>query len=178
MESDTYSTMFINNVNNYISVTDKGKVKLKGMYEYADFDKLGWHKNSSSMVIAKAAKAHLVDGIDYEEFIRLHRDKYDFLLRTKVPRSSSLVLVVDDEDVPQQNICRYYPSKSGGKLVKVMPPLEDSDEYRRIGIDTDYNIKTCNNIKDFDWKDLDYSYYIEETEKIISAINPDIIKQH
>lgn len=169
MEGDTYSAMFINNVNNYISVTDKGKVKLKGMYEYADYDKLGWAKNHSAMVIAKAVKAHLVDGIDYEEFIRLHRDKFDFLLRTKVPRSSSLILVTEDEEIPQQNICRYYPSKDGGKLIKVMPPLEGSDEYRRIGIDTDYNVKTCNSISDFNWKDLDYSYFINEAKKLLMS---------
>jgi hypothetical protein len=168
MEGDTYSVMFINNVNNYISVTEKGKVKLKGMYEYADYDKLGWFKNHSAMVIAKAVKAHLVDGIDYEEFIRLHRDKFDFMLRTKVPRSSSLVLVVNSEDIPQQNICRYYPSKQGGKLIKVMPPLEGSDEYRRIGIDTDYDVRTCNDINDFNWKDLDYSYYIQEAQKLLN----------
>ena len=169
MEGDTYSAMFINNVNNYISVTDKGKVKLKGMYEYADYDKLGWAKNHSAMVIAKAVKAHLVDGVDYEEFIRLHRDKFDFLLRTKVPRSSSLILVTEDEEIPQQNICRYYPSKDGGRLIKVMPPLEGSDEYRRIGIDTDYNVKTCNSISDFNWKDLDYSYFINEAQKLLMS---------
>jgi len=167
MEGDTYSAMFINNVNNYISVTDKGKVKLKGLYEYADYDKLGWAKNHSAMVIAKAVKAHLVDGVDCEEFIRLHRDKYDFLLRTKVPRSSSLVLVTEDGDVQQQNICRYYPSKAGGKLIKIMPPLEGSEDYRRIGIDTDYNVKTCNSIHDFSWKDIDYSYYITEAQKLL-----------
>ena len=139
-------------------------------YEYADYDKLGWSKNHSAMVIAKAVKAHLVDGIDYEEFIRLHEDKYDFMLRTKVPRSSSLVLCYDDEtEVKQQNICRYYPSKTGGKLIKIMPPLEDSEEYRRIGIDTDYNVKTCNNILDFKW-DLDYDYYLVEAKKLIDAV--------
>ena len=171
MERDDYSAMFVNSVNHYISVNTKGKVKLKGMYEYADYDKLGWAKNHSSMVIAKAVKAHLVDGVDYEEFIRLHRDKYDFCLRTKVPRSSSLVLVVNGEDVKQQNICRYYPSKTGGKLVKIMPPLEGSDEYRRIGIDTDYDIKTCNSIADFDWKDLDYSYYLKEAKSLIDSVS-------
>ena len=164
------SVMFINSVNHYISVTESGKIKLKGMYEYADYDKLGWSKNHSAMVIAKAVKAHLVDGIDYEEFIRLHEDKYDFMLRTKVPRSSSLVLCYDDEtEVKQQNICRYYPSKTGGKLIKIMPPLEDSEEYRRIGIDTDYNVKTCNNILDFKW-DLDYDYYLVEAKKLIDAV--------
>jgi len=170
MEGDIYDTMFINNVNNYISVTNKGKVKLKGMYEYNDFTKHGWHKNHSSMVIAKAVESYFIHSVDCEEFIRLHQDKYDFLLRTKVPRSSNLVLVVNDTDIMQQNICRYYPSKDGGKLVKLMPPLEDGGSIRRVGIDTDYDVKICNNINDFSWGDVDYDYYVNEAQKLINGV--------
>lgn len=170
MEGDKYEVMFINNVNNYISKTESGKVKLKGAYEHNEYTKHGWHKNHSAMVIAKAVEAELIKGIDHEEFIRLHEDKFDFLLRTKVPRSSSLVLVVDGEDIPQQNICRYYPSKKGGKLVKLMPPLTEDGDIRRLGIDTDWNVKTCNDISDFDWKDLDYQYYIVEAKKLINMV--------
>ena len=147
-----------------------GKVKTKGAYEVMPFDKLGFHKNHSAMVIPMAVSMELVLGVDHEEFIRLHRDKFDFFLRTKVNRSSNLVLVVDGEDIKQQNICRYYPSKSGGKLVKLMPPLVEGGEVRRLGIDTDYNVSTCNNVDDFKWSDLDYSYYINEAEKLIDAV--------
>lgn len=174
MEGDTYSQMFIRDVNNYISVTESGKVKLKGAYEFMDFDKLGWHKNHSAMVVPMAVKAHLIDGIDFEEFIRLHENKFDFMLRTKVPRSSSLVLVVDDEDVAQQNICRYYPAKEGGgKLVKLMPALIEGGEIRRLGIDTEWNVKTCNNINDFSWG-VDYKYYIDQAAKLIEAVSEDV----
>lgn len=174
MEGDTYKQMFIRDVNNYISITESGKVKLKGAYEFMDFDKLGWHKNHSAMVIPMAVKAHLVDGIDYEEFIRLHENKFDFMLRTKVPRSSKLVLVVDEEDVPLQNICRYYPAKEGGgKLIKIMPPLVEGGEDRRLGIDTDWNVKPCNNINDFSWG-VDYKYYIEQAAKLIEAVSEDV----
>jgi hypothetical protein len=173
MEGDTYSQMFIRDVNNYISVTESGKVKLKGAYEFMDFDKLGWHKNHSAMVIPMAVKAHLIDGVDFEEFIRLHENKFDFMLRTKVPRSSQLVIVEDDEDIPQQNICRYYPSKEGGKLIKIMPPLVEGGEYRRLGIDTEWNVKTCNNINDFSWG-VDYKYYIDQAAKLIEAVSEDV----
>lgn len=147
-----------------------GKIKTKGRYEVMPFEKLGFHKNHSAMVIPMAVLYHLIGMGDFEEFIRLHEDKFDFFLRTKVPRSSSLVLVVDGEDIKQQNICRYYPSKSGGKLVKLMPPLVEGGEVRRLGIDTDYNVSTCNNVDDFKWADLDYSYYINEAEKLIDAV--------
>lgn len=174
MEGDEYSKMFIRDVNNYISITESGKVKLKGAYEFMAFDKLGWHKNHSAMVVPMAVKAHLIDGVDYEEFIRLHEDKFDFCLRTKVPRSSKLVIVEDGEDIPQQNICRYYPCKEGGgKLVKIMPPLVEGGEWRRLGIDTEWNVKPCNDISDFKW-DIDYRYYIEQAAKLIEAVEMDV----
>jgi hypothetical protein len=51
------------------------------------------------------------------------------MLRTKVDKSSKLVLVSDEGvDVEQQRICRYYPSKNGGKLVKLMKALPDSED--------------------------------------------------
>ncbi len=93
-----------------------GKVKTKGAFEVLPFDKLGWYKNHSALVIPLASVGHLLNLWDCEEFIRLHKNKFDFCLRAKVPRSSKLVLVVDGEDISQQNICRYYPSKKGGKL--------------------------------------------------------------
>lgn len=171
MEGDSYKTMWIRDVNSYISITESGKVKTKGAYEVNDFDKIGWHKDQSAMVIPMAVKAHLVDGIDYEEFIMLHENKFDFLLRTKVPRSSHLVLEMEDgTEIKQQNICRYYPSKSGGKLVKIMPPLEEGGEWRRLGIDTDWTVKTCNDINDFNRSDLNYEYYLSEAKKLIDAV--------
>lgn len=152
------------------SLIKDGKVKTKGRYEVMPFDKIGWHKNQSAMVIPMAALYHLLGMGDYEEFIRLHEDKYDFLLRTKVPRSSKLLLVTQDGDeVELQNICRYYPSKKGGKLIKVMPPLTEGAEWRRLGIDTSWDVQPCNDIKDFSW-DLDYQYFIQEAKALIDSV--------
>lgn len=175
MEGDTYSVMYVANVNNYISVTESGKVKTKGAYEVMPYDQIGWHKNHSAMVIPKAVLAHLTEGEDCEEFIRLHEDKYDFFLRTKVPKSSRLVLEMEDGDAQeQQNICRYYPvKKGGGKLIKIMPPLNGNTEWRRMGIDTDWNVATCNNILDFKG-DINYAYYIQEAKKLVDAVSQDV----
>lgn len=152
------------------SLIKEGKVKTKGRYEVMPFDKIGWHKNQSAMVIPMAALYHLLGMGDYEDFIRLHKDKYDFLLRTKVPRSSKLLLVTQDgEEVELQNICRYYPSKKGGKLIKVMPPLTEGAEWRRLGIDTSWDVQPCNDIKDFSW-DLDYQYFIQEAKSLIDSV--------
>lgn len=141
------------------------KVKRKGAYEY---ENLGHHQNQGGLVIPMAAEAHMVYGISVEEFIRNHRNKYDFMLRAKVPRSSRLVMVYEDGySVQLQNICRYYPSTMGGKLVKIMPPLEGETEERNLGIDVDWNVKVCNDISQFEWSSLNYDYYIQEAKKLI-----------
>tara|TARA_R110000744_G_C19371770_1_gene563216 strand:- start:63592 stop:65766 length:2175 start_codon:yes stop_codon:yes gene_type:complete len=170
MEGDTYSVMYIRDVNNYLSVTEDNKVKTKGAYEVLPFDELGWNKNHSSMVIAKAVYNELIEGGDIESFIRNHDDPYDFMLRTKVPRSSRLVMADDQgNETLLQNICRYYPSTEGGKLIKIMPPLVDGGDERRLGIDVDWNVTTCNNMSDFNWG-INYDYYITEAMKLLEAV--------
>jgi hypothetical protein len=76
-----------------------------------------------------AAEEYIWNGKDPEEYIRNHKNHFDFQLRAKVPRSSKLV-VVDDNGIDHQtqNICRYYVSHNGGGLVKVMPPLTEFKE--------------------------------------------------
>lgn len=164
LEFAFYDKMYIRDVNNYIALYVDGKTKNKGAYEYKD---LGWHKNHSSLIIPMAAEAVMLRGENLEDFIKNHPDKFDFMLRTKVPRSSRLVLKMEDgTEIPQQNICRYYPCKTGGKLVKIMPALEEGGEERHLGIDTEWNVQPCNNMDDFKG-DIDYDYYIAEAKKLI-----------
>ena len=168
LEFAVYDAMFIRDVNNYIAIYENGDTKNKGAYEYKD---LALHKNHSSLVIPMAAEHQLLGRGTIESFIRDHRDEYDFMLRTKVDRSSRLVLVKDEIEIALQNICRYYPSKSGGKLVKIMPPLagkEDAGE-RRLSIDAEWNVTPCNNMGEFEW-DVDYDYYYAEAHKLVDDL--------
>lgn len=128
LEGVEYNRMFIRDVNNYISEKFDGSLKNKGAYEWKD---LPLHKNQSALVIRMAAENYLTKGVDVESFIRNHDNKFDFMLRSKVPRSSKLVGV--DEfmiDQPLQNICRYYISNNGLQLVKIMPPVEEERVVR------------------------------------------------
>lgn len=173
MEGDTYQTMMAANVNNYIAVFANGDVKRKGAYEYENLD---WHKNQSALVIKKAAAHELLGEGSAEDFIRAHTDEYDFMLRTKVPRSSKLIMVMEDEsEVALQNICRYYASVEGGKLVKLMPALagKELEGDRRLSIDKEWNVTACNNMVDFKWG-VNYDYYIAEAQKLIDAIRGDV----
>ena len=165
LEYVEYSTMIIRDVNNYIAVYTNGKVKRKGAYQYED---LGWHQDQSGLVIPKAAEAFMLQGIPLATYIKGHKNKYDFMMRAKVPRSSKLVMEMGDgTEAAQQNTCRYYACNAGGSLVKVMPPLKEEAEPRRISIGEGYGMWTCNDINDFTWKDVDYQYYIDAAKKLV-----------
>lgn len=129
LEDVHYAAMYIRDVNNYIGVYEDGKTKTKGAYESKqpqDRVPLGWHQNMSALVVPKAAEAALVHGVSIEEFIRSpERDVMDFMLRTKTPRASNLVLVDDNGgELPQQRVSRYYASHHGGTLFKISPPTK------------------------------------------------------
>ena len=167
LEYADYSKMFIRDVNNYIALYTNGKVKRKGAYQFED---LGWHQNQSSLVVPMAANAKMLEGKDIREFIEQRfssGNTFDFMLRTKVDRSSRLVLIDSEgKDIDQQRICRYYPSKHGYKMVKIMKPLEGNTEERRLSIESAWLVKTCNDMKDFDG-DIDFDYYVAEAEKLV-----------
>ena len=141
LEFADYNRMFIRDVNSYISEYDNGKLKRIGAYaselvmNNPGTRELLWEKNHSSVIVALAAEAALVRGEDIEQFIRNHKDIYDFMLRTKVPRSSKLMLEYVDGTVRQcQNITRYYITYDGGSLIKVMPPTPKQIQAGTFGV--------------------------------------------
>jgi len=123
LENVEYSRMFIRDVNNYIAEYTDGKVKRKGAYEY----EMDWHQNHSALVVAKAAEAYLIKGVEIDRFIKNHNEPMDFMLRTKLPRS--FYLEWGGEKV--QNVTRYYVSTDGDYLEKVMPPKGEPGTYKR-----------------------------------------------
>ena len=159
------------------------KIKRKGAYQWVR-EELGWHQNQSSIVIPMVAEqvmlAGVTENIEEEILDRLKKhynadpeNKFDFMLRTKVDRKSRLVLRFEDGSEKElQRICRYYPCKQGGKLIKIMPPLEgkakddEEPEDRNLSIDAAWNVKPCNNMVDFQG-DIDYDYYVSEVMKLL-----------
>lgn len=182
MEKVTYKMMAIADVNNYIAQYDSGDLKMNGRYEYRDAHThpsgqgLDMHQNKSALIIREAAVRCITEGIPVEHTIKKCKDPFDFMLRTKVPRSSRLELRYYDSDGElvntelQQNITRYFIANNGGKLVKIMPPVpKDPEKEREFGIDASWLAKTCNNMKQFDW-DINYDYYISEAKKLVEGV--------
>jgi hypothetical protein len=164
MEFAEYRTMFIRDVNNYIALYTSGKVKRKGAYEYD----LEWHQNHSALVVPKVAEQVLLHGAPIRETVEQWGNLYDFMLRTKVPRSSHLLH--GDERV--QNVSRYVVSKNGKQLTKVMPPLaKNPGVWRRIGVESGWNVTICNDVQDATGADIEFDYYIREVEKLCNGLN-------
>lgn len=163
LEEAIYKTMMIRDVNNYIAVYENGKIKRKGAYEY-DLD---WSKNHGGMVIAKVVEKVLVEGAPIRETVEQWPDMMDFMLRTKVPRSSYLAIEYEGQQPQQlQNITRYYIAQGGGRLFKWMPPLKGKNEWRKIGVESGWGVQPCNDIKDAGKLPVDFDYYIREVEKL------------
>jgi hypothetical protein len=167
LEEAVYKAMMVRDVNNYIGVFENGSTKRKGAYEY----NMGWHQNAGGLVIAKVAEKVLVEGAPIRQTVEQWPDIMDFMLRTKVPRSSHLGLERDGVTVRLQNTTRYYIAKGGGRLFKWMPPLaKKPGEWRKIGVESGWGVQVCNDIKDAGKLPVDFDYYVQEVEKLCLSL--------
>jgi hypothetical protein len=167
LEEAVYKAMMVRDVNNYIGVFMDGSTKRKGAYEWD----MEWHQNAGGLVIAKVAEKVLVEGAPIRKTLEQWPDIMDFMLRTKVPRSSHLGLERDGVTTQLQNITRYYVAEGGGQLVKYMPPLaKKPGQWRKFAVESGWGVQPCNDIKDAGKLPVDFDYYVEEVEKLCLAL--------
>jgi hypothetical protein len=132
LERADYRLMHIRDVNNYIAIGTDGKLKRKGAYETlppGERTPVGWHQDTSAMVVPKAAEYVVTSGGDVDTFIRAQADPFDFMCRAKVPRGSRLM----HGETEVQGTSRYYVSTDGQPLAKVSPPPDGMPvgQYKR-----------------------------------------------
>ena len=167
LEEAVYKAMMVRDVNNYIGVFMDGSTKRKGAYEY----EMEWHQNAGGLVIAKVAEKVLVEGAPIRKTLEQWPDIMDFMLRTKVPRSSHLGIEKDGVTSQLQNITRYYVAKGGGQLVKYMPPLaKKPGQWRKFAVESGWGVQPCNDIKDAGKLPVDFDYYVKEVEKLCLSL--------
>ena len=139
------------------------RVKRKGAYEY----EIGWHQDASALVVPKVAEKVLVEGAPIRQTVENWPDLYDFMLRIKVPRSGYLQW----GDMQVQNTTRYIVTRDGKPLTKWLPPTKAKpDKWRPFAQEAGYKVTVCNNIKDATGVDIDYSYYVQEVEKLVLGL--------
>jgi len=171
LEHDTYSKLILGDVNNYIAVTEDGKSKCKGRFEYKD---LALHKNKSFLIIPKALHAYFVEGIQPEDFIKANTNVFDFCGGVKI-RGDWKFMEHDTHNNEYtvkklQHTIRYFISKTGSKIIKTN--LLDG---RQIQIESGPWMQTVyidHKEKPFSDYNINYDFYLQKIRKEINSLEP------
>jgi hypothetical protein len=171
LEHTTYSKIVLGDVNNYIAVTEDGKSKCKGRFEY---DNLALHKNKSFLIIPKALHAYFVEGIQPDEFIKSNKNIFDFCGGVKIKGDWRFVehKISNGEYVANelQHTIRYYVSHKGSKIIKT-----NNQDTREIQIESGQWMQTLyidHNDQPFENYDINYDYYLQRIRKEINSLEP------
>jgi len=109
LERVDYSKIIYSTVNDYIAITNEGKVKTKGDF-ISDFEL--W-KNKSNRVVALALQEYFTKGTDPKEFITNHKNIFDYCIMSRA--TGELHLELQDEGgniIKLKKLVRYYLSKN------------------------------------------------------------------
>ena len=173
LEHDKYSKLVLGDVNNYIAVTEDGKSKCKGRFEYKD---LALHKNKSFLIIPKALHAYFVDGVQPEDFLAQNKNIFDYCGGVKIKGDWRFEECFIKDGVYQeqklQHTIRYYISKTGSKIIK-----KNNSDGREIQIEAGRWLQTTmvDYIeKPFEEYDINYDYYLDKIKKEIEGLEPNI----
>jgi hypothetical protein len=171
LEHDKYSKIVLGDVNNYIAVTEDGKSKCKGRFEY---DNLALHKNKSFLIIPKALHAYFVDGIEPEDFLAQNQNIFDYCGGVKIKGDWEFYehAIIDGEFQKNklQHTIRYFISKSGCKVIKT-----NLFDGREIQIESGQWMQTIyidHEEKKFDDYNINLTYYLDKIKKEIAGLEP------
>lgn len=171
LEHDTYSKIILGDVNNYIAVTEDGKSKCKGRFEY---NNLALHKNKSFLIIPKAIHAYFVDGIEPEDFLAANQNIFDYCGGVKIKGDWEFyqlgILHGDPFMYLLQHTIRYFVSKSGSKIIK-----KNNTDGREIQVEAGKWMQTIMidyTEKEFSEYDINFKYYLDNIYKEIRSLEP------
>lgn len=168
LEDVIYSKMVIRDVNNYLAVSESGKVKKKGVFE----TEKEFHKDNSYLVVPKALEKYFVEGISIKSSIFENRLIYDFCGRYKAYKGwkAQAHSVQNGEKIIQDygKIIRFLPSKQGVSVYK------KNEDGRLNSLISNRFVKILNLFQEEAWENyqIDYDFFAEECEKIIDVIEP------
>lgn len=159
LEKEEYELIIREDVNSYLAIYKSGKVKQKGRLIYDPV--LEMVHSNNMLVIPKAVLAYFKDKTSPETYIRNNTNIFDFCATPKVDKSYTILW----NDIIQQNINRYYVSKSGAYLYK----CKNGSSYNML---KGYAVQLYNDASQQQPLDINYSYYINRVNEIINTIQP------
>lgn len=178
LEHDTYSVLALRDVNNYLAMNLKGKIKRKGALEpniAGDFHK-EYHKDWSHPIIPMAAEAWLIHKIPPAKTIAENRNLMDFAIRVKV--KSDAILYYHElgkvNGLPAivkhklEKVNRVIVSSEGGTIIRYdKGSMKESKTLggNKVIVFNDLPEST----EEFRSK-VNESWYVKETWKLIESI--------
>lgn len=173
LEYVEYAKMAIRDVNNYMAISAKGKLKYKGAFE---IDKVvgnerAYHKDNSFRIVPIALSEYFVNGKNPEDVLHNHTNIYDFCGRQKFGFHSygELVYAKGTEIVheKQQKNVRYYISRKGKTFIKQYTKGETEQIHKgyRVQVFNKYEEKTMAEYA------IDYRFYLREIYKVINVVD-------
>lgn len=186
LENKFYTKMVIKDVNNYIAVDEKGKVKRKGAAFAYSLDpedrELEYHKNPSALIIPKALEQYFIYGKSIEESVYGCKDIFDFCLGVKVKKDFDLIEYgISNREfytrVLHEQVVRYFVSHTNSSLKKKYKYGTKKHGQKATDLQKGWNLTHFNNFNDCNFEDykIDYRFYLEKIRKIISEIDSNMI---
>lgn len=114
-DKDEFIAIYQKDVNNYIAIDAKGKVKMKGAVAMTNGLKF------SKAVVSNAFLNYVVSGVDYNEYIDQCDDLRQFQIITKTGWQFDKTVYVDADGVehPAQKVNRVFATKDPSRAVKL-----------------------------------------------------------
>lgn len=164
LEHSKYKTLVVRDINNYLGVTDKGKIKQKGVFE-THFDKDGseelvLHKDHSMQIVPHAVREYVTKGIPVEQTVNSCTDPTMFMVGSRAKTGGFVAKSIDNVQPLPKHI-RYYMSKSG---IQLFQDLESGMKCMYKGV----VVTLANELPD-KLVNLDKRYYIRECHKLITS---------
>jgi hypothetical protein len=171
LERTDYSKIIFSTVNDYLAIKTDGEIKKKGDF-LTDFE---LHKNKSARIVPIALENYFVHGVPVDHTIRNHTNLYDFCIRQKASRSFHYEGTnrVTGEVTVYNKLIRYYVSKTGEKIFKVKNPECQTRAAAVSQVEAgEWVCEVCNFLpKNSPVDNVNYDYYIEKANRIITKIN-------
>ncbi len=155
-------------VNDYLALKMDGTTKNKGDFE---IDK-ELYKNTSSRIIPVALENFYTKNVPIEETIKSHKDIYDFCIRKKATKDFHYEGIRKNNKTVYNKLIRYYVSNTGEKLLKVKNKECTTNAPKISQVEAGEWLSEVKNYlpKGSSTENVNYSYYIEKVNEIISKI--------
>lgn len=169
LEFTEYKSYIKRDVNNYIAIDVKGKVKTKGAF-IPDIDLKKGYKHP---IVAKAVYEYFVNNTPPEVTINNCNEVLDFCISQKSAKEFKMQLKTLSGVKELQRTNRFYISNFGGHLVK------KHKDGRAIGLFVGKMVQLLNEYdknKPFDEYLVNKDWYIKEAKSMIEEIEPSVVQ--